>query len=43
MGRSRKKGPYVCPKLLAKVRELNRKKEKRVIRTWSRASTIVPE
>jgi len=43
MGRSSKKGPYVCPKLLAKVRELNRKKEKRVIRTWSRASTIVPE
>ncbi|MGI6621097.1 MAG: 30S ribosomal protein S19 [Bacillota bacterium] len=43
MGRSKRKGPYVCPKLLAKVRELNRKKEKRVIRTWSRASTIVPE
>ncbi|HHT85389.1 MAG: 30S ribosomal protein S19 [Bacillota bacterium] len=43
MSRSRKKGPYVDAKLLAKIRELNRKKEKRVIRTWARNSTIVPE
>jgi small subunit ribosomal protein S19 len=43
MSRSRKKGPYVDAKLLAKIREPNRKKEKRVIRTWARNSTIVPE
>ncbi len=43
MGRSLKKGPYVDPKLLKKVRELNEKGEKKVIKTWSRRSTIVPE
>jgi small subunit ribosomal protein S19 len=43
MGRSLKKGPYVNPKLLRKVEELNRAGEKRVIRTWSRASTIFPQ
>ncbi|RKY04964.1 30S ribosomal protein S19 [Candidatus Poribacteria bacterium] len=43
MGRSLKKGPYVDPKLLAKVRKMNETGEKRVIRTWSRRSTIVPE
>lgn len=43
MGRSRKKGPFVEPKLLARVRELNQKGQKRVLRTWSRASTVVPE
>ncbi len=43
MGRSLKKGPYVDPKLLKRVRELNEKGEKRVIRTWSRDSTIFPE
>ncbi len=43
MGRSLKKGPYVDPKLLKKIRELNEKGEKRVIRTWSRDSTIFPE
>lgn len=43
MGRSLKKGPYVDPKLLAKIRRLNETGEKRIIKTWSRRSTIVPE
>jgi small subunit ribosomal protein S19 len=43
MGRSIKKGPFVDGHLLDKVRLLNRSREKRVIRTWSRRSTIVPE
>ncbi len=43
MSRSKKKGPYVDARLLAKVRAMNKKKEKRVIRTWARNSTIVPE
>ncbi len=43
MGRSVKKGPYVVPRLLAKVEQLNRSGEKRIIKTWARACTIVPE
>lgn len=43
MSRSLKKGPYVQPKLLKKIEEMNLKGEKRVIRTWSRASTIFPQ
>jgi small subunit ribosomal protein S19 len=43
MSRSLKKGPYVDPKLLRKVEDLNRVGEKRVIRTWARASTIFPQ
>ncbi|MEM9951543.1 MAG: 30S ribosomal protein S19 [Chloroflexota bacterium] len=43
MGRSLKKGPYVSPKLLAKVDKLNESNKKVVIRTWSRASTIFPQ
>ncbi|PTQ52853.1 MAG: SSU ribosomal protein S19p (S15e) [Hydrogenibacillus schlegelii] len=43
MGRSVKKGPFVDDHLLKKVRALNEKNEKRVIKTWSRRSTIVPE
>ncbi len=43
MGRSLKKGPYAEEKLLAKVEGLNARNEKRVIRTWSRRSTIFPE
>ena len=43
MGRSLKKGPYVDPKLVKKVLEQVRLGETRVIRTWSRRSTIVPE
>jgi small subunit ribosomal protein S19 len=43
VSRSSKKGPYVDAKLLEKIRAMNQKGEKRVIRTWARASTIVPE
>ncbi|HHW58188.1 MAG TPA: 30S ribosomal protein S19 [Clostridia bacterium] len=43
MSRSVKKGPYVDPKLLKKIVEMNKKREKKVIKTWSRSSTIVPE
>lgn len=43
MSRSLKKGPYIDPKLLAKIEELNKKTEKKVIKTWSRRSTIPPE
>ncbi len=43
MPRSLKKGPYVDPKLLRKIEEMNKRGEKRVIKTWSRASTIFPQ
>ena len=43
MPRSLKKGPYIEPKLLAKIQAMNRTGEKRAIRTWSRRSTITPE
>ncbi|MBE3550184.1 MAG: SSU ribosomal protein S19p (S15e) [Brockia lithotrophica] len=43
MGRSLKKGPFVDDHLLEKVRKLNETGEKRVIKTWSRRSTILPE
>ncbi len=43
MSRSLKKGPFVEAKLLKKVEEMNRRGEKRVIKTWSRASTIFPQ
>jgi len=43
MGRSSKKGPYVHPKLLEKILEMNKNNEHRVIRTWSRSSMIIPE
>lgn len=43
MGRSSKKGPYAHPSLLKKTREMNESGDKRVIKTWSRASTIFPE
>ena len=42
MGRSLKKGPFVADHLLKKVEKLNETREKRVIKTWSRASVIVP-
>ena len=42
MSRSLKKGPFVADKLLKKIEKLNEKKEKNVIKTWSRASTILP-
>ncbi|MFH1701332.1 MAG: 30S ribosomal protein S19 [Candidatus Zixiibacteriota bacterium] len=43
MARSLKKGPYIDPKLFSKVEVLNETGEKRVIKTWSRRSTISPE
>ena len=43
MGRSIKKGPFVDAKLLARIVAMNEKNEKNVLKTWSRASTIVPE
>ena len=43
MSRSLKKGPFVDPKLLKRVEDMNAKNEKKVIRTWSRASTIFPQ
>ena len=43
MPRSLKKGPYVHPKLSKKIEELNKTLDKRVIRTWSRSSTVTPE
>jgi len=43
MSRSLKKGPFVDPKLLKRIEQMNEKKEKKVIRTWSRASTIFPQ
>src|SRR5881392_2478750 len=43
MPRSLKKGPFVDEHLLKKVDELNSKNEKRVIKTWSRRSTIIPD
>ncbi len=43
MSRSSKKGPFIEPKLLARIVAMNESGDKKVIRTWSRASTIVPE
>ncbi|MDI6689203.1 MAG: 30S ribosomal protein S19 [Actinomycetota bacterium] len=43
MARSRKKGSYIDPKLLRKIKEMNERGEKRVIKTWSRDSDIISE
>ena len=43
MSRSLKKGPFIDPKLLKKVEDLNTSRKRQVIRTWSRASTIFPQ
>ncbi len=43
MSRSTKKGPFVHPKLLKKVEAVRRSGQRTVIRTWSRASMIIPE
>ena len=43
MSRSLKKGPFVDPKLLKRIEEMNAASEKRMLRTWSRSSTIFPE
>ena len=43
MGRSLKKGPFVQPKLLKRIEQMNKAGEKRVLKTWSRASTVFPQ
>lgn len=43
MGRSLKKGPFVNAKLLKAIEEMNQANEKKVIKTWSRPSTIFPQ
>ena len=43
MARSLKKGPYVQAKLLRQIEQLNQDRKRRVIKTWSRASTIFPQ
>ena len=43
MARSIKKGPYIDTKLLAKVEGMNARNEKKVVKTWSRRSTVLPE
>jgi small subunit ribosomal protein S19 len=43
MSRSSKKGPFVEPRLMKRVEEMNESRQKRMLKTWSRASTIFPE
>ena len=43
MGRSLKKGPFIDLHLIEKVEVMNRETEKKVIKTWSRRSTVIPE
>ena len=43
MSRSSKKGPFVDPKLMKRVEEMNETRQKRMLKTWSRTSTIFPE
>ena len=43
MGRSTKKGPYIDEKLLKKIREMSKGREKKPIKTWARACMITPE
>ena len=43
MSRSSKKGPFVEPKLMKRVEQMNETRQKRMLKTWSRASTIFPE
>ena len=43
MGRSVKKGPYVQPVLLKRIQEMNATGEKKIVKTWSRSSTIFPD
>jgi small subunit ribosomal protein S19 len=43
MSRSSKKGPYADPGLIARVEAMNATRERRIIRTWSRTSTVFPE
>ena len=43
MGRSTKKGPWVQERLMKRINQMNESGEKRMLKTWSRASTIFPE
>ena len=43
MGRSVKKGPFVQPVLLKRVQEMNKTGEKKIVKTWSRSSSIFPD
>lgn len=43
MSRSIKKGPYVQPVLLKRIQEMNAAGEKKIVKTWSRSSTIFPD
>jgi small subunit ribosomal protein S19 len=43
MGRSTKKGPWVQERLMKRISQMNESGEKRMVKTWSRASTIFPE
>ena len=43
MPRSIKKGPFVDDHLMGKIVEMNRKGEKKIVKTWSRRSTVVPD
>ena len=43
MGRSVKKGPFVQPVLLKRVQEMTKTGEKKIVKTWSRSSTIFPD
>lgn len=43
MGRSLKKGPFVEEKLMRRITQMNEANEKKMIRTWSRTSTVFPE
>ena len=43
MSRSVKKGPFIQEKLLQRIQQMNERNEKKVLRTWSRASTIFPD
>ena len=43
MSRSVKKGPFVQPVLLKRIKEMNAAGEKRILKTWSRSSTIFPD
>ena len=43
MARSTKKGPFIDGYLSARIEDMNRRNEKKVLRTWSRRSTVIPE
>ena len=43
MARSTKKGPFIDSHLQAKIEDMNQRNEKKVLRTWSRRSTVIPE